>query len=230
MGMVLNRKPLSTPRNFTIEEIKNIAIQILEILVYLQGRKPPVFHRDIKPENILIDDNNQAYLVDFGLARIGDNTLAVSSLFGGTMEFMPPEQIHNQKLTKASDLYGLGATLICLLTNTKSANIGRLVDFATNKINFKNQVNYQDSKFIDWLEKMVEPLPTNRYPDAITALQELKLTDSISFSESRQISYEEVLSQLGLDDPEVVQKALLASQKKKAALKKKNKTVIRSEN
>ncbi len=190
-------------------------------MVYLQGRKPPVFHRDIKPENILIDDNNQAYLVDFGLARIGDNTLAVSSLFGGTMGFMPPEQIHNQKLSKASDLYGLGVTLICLITNTNSANIGRLVDFSTNKINFKNQVIFQDSRFVDWLEKMVEPLPTNRYPDAVTALNELKLTDSISFPESHQISYSEVISRLGLDDPEIVQKALLASQKDKA-LKKKN--------
>ena len=116
-------------------------------MIYLQKRKPSIFHRDIKPENVLVDEISsvssladggeiKAYLIDFGLARIGNSTMALSSLIGGTLGFMPPEQVHNQKLTKASDLYGLGATLICLITQTKSADIGTLVDFSTNKITF----------------------------------------------------------------------------------------------
>jgi serine/threonine protein kinase len=43
---------------------------------------------------------------------------------------MPPEQMFNRQLTEASDLYSLGATLICLLTQTKSAEIGNLIDEA----------------------------------------------------------------------------------------------------
>jgi serine/threonine protein kinase len=96
-------QPLSKLRVFSPEEIKSIATQVLEILIYLQKRKPSIFHRDIKPENVLVDEISsvsslpdggeiKAYLIDFGLARIGNNTMALSSLIGGTLGFMPPEQ------------------------------------------------------------------------------------------------------------------------------------------
>lgn len=169
-----NAQPLSKRRSFSPEEIKSIATQVLEILVYLQQERiPPIFHRDIKPENILVDNNIKVYLVDFGLAKVGNNTLAFSSMMGGTMGFMPPEQVHNQKLTEASDLYGLGATLICLITQTKSADIGSLVDFSSNRIVFKDKVPKFSLRFIQWLEKMVESNPANRYQNAEIALEEL---------------------------------------------------------
>lgn len=187
-------QPLSKLRGFSPEEIKSIATQVLEILIYLQKRKPSIFHRDIKPENVLVDEISsvssladggeiKAYLIDFGLARIGNSTMALSSLIGGTLGFMPPEQVHNQKLTKASDLYGLGATLICLITQTKSADIGTLVDFSTNKITFKDQVSKFSLGFIQWLEKMVEPNPANRYQNARLALEALKSLDLIRIPE-----------------------------------------------
>ena len=187
-------QPLSKLRGFSPEEIKSIATQVLEILIYLQKRKPSIFHRDIKPENVLVDEISsvssladggeiKAYLIDFGLARIGNSTMALSSLIGGTLGFMPPEQVHNQKLTKASDLYGLGATLICLITQTKSADIGTLVDFSTNKITFKDQVSKFSLGFIQWLEKMVEPNPANRYQNARLALAALKSLDLIRIPE-----------------------------------------------
>ena len=163
-----------------IEDIaKNIAFQVLDILSYLQDRVPLIIHRDIKPENVLVDRNLSVYLVDFGLARIGNHTMALNSVMGGTMGFMPPEQVQSKQLTKASDLYGLGATLICLITQTKSSEIGSLVSFDTNKITFRNQASKFSSRFIQWLEKMVEPNPANRYQSAklaLTALQNINLT------------------------------------------------------
>jgi serine/threonine protein kinase len=169
-----NADPLSKSRTFSPEEIKDIANQILEILIYLQNQIPIIIHKDLKPENILVDDNIKVYLIDFGLARIGNNTMAFSTMMGGTLGFMPPEQVHNQKLTEASDLYGLGATLICLITQTKTADIGKLVNFSTNRIIFKDRVPKFSFKFIQWLEKMVEPEPVNRFPDAKTALEALQ--------------------------------------------------------
>lgn len=167
-------QPLSKLRTFSPEEIKSIAVQLLKILVYLQQERiPSIFHRDIKPENVLVDNQNKVYLIDFGLARIGNKTMALSSLMGGTLGFMSPEQVQNQSLTKASDLYGLGATLICLITQTKSKDIGSLVDFSTNKITFKDKVPEFSIKFIKWLEKVVEPNPLNRYEDAESALRAL---------------------------------------------------------
>lgn len=166
----------ATSRSFSPQEIKQVAISVLEILVYLQSRKPPVIHRDIKPENILIDGQMKVYLVDFGFARMGGGEVAASSVVKGSLGFMPPEQLFNRQLTEASDLYGLGATLICLLTGTKSADIGNLIDERYG-IHFQHLVPPQERGWLNWLEKMVEPRPQDRYANAAEALAALKPLD-----------------------------------------------------
>jgi serine/threonine protein kinase len=166
----------ATSRSFSPQEIKKVAISVLEILVYLQSKKPPVIHRDIKPENILIDGQMNVYLVDFGFARMGGGEVAASSVVKGSLGFMPPEQLFNRQLTKASDLYGLGATLICLLTGTKSADIGNLIDERYG-IHFQHLVPPQERGWLNWLEKMVEPRPQDRYANAAEALAALKPLD-----------------------------------------------------
>ncbi|MBD1886133.1 serine/threonine-protein kinase [Microcoleus vaginatus] len=163
-------------RTFSPPDIKQIAIATLEILVYLQAQKPPIIHRDIKPENLLIDDELNVYLVDFGFARIGGGNIAASSVVKGTMGFMPPEQMFNRKLTKASDLYGLGITLICLLTGTKSADIGNLVD-ANYGIHFRHLVPPLQQGWMNWLETMVAPRIQDRYKSAVDALTALRSLD-----------------------------------------------------
>ena len=169
---------LSASRHFTPQEVKQIAVSLLQVLVYLQQQNPPIIHRDIKPENILVDEQLKVYLVDFGLARIGGGEVAASSTVKGTLGFMPPEQVFNRQLTQASDLYSLGATLISLLTQTKSTEIGNLVDEAF-RINFKPRVPKLNPQFIGWLEKMTAPNCKNRYPNAVTALEALKPIDVV---------------------------------------------------
>jgi serine/threonine protein kinase len=168
-----NAQPLSVPRSFDADEIKQIAVSILEILVYLQNRIPSVIHRDIKPENILVDEQLNVYLVDFGFAKIGGEEVAMSSVALGTLGFMPPEQLYNRQLTEATDLYSLGMTLICLLTGTKSTAIDTLID-EDNRVNFKHLVSKLSLRWIDWLEKLVQPNQKNRYATATAALEALK--------------------------------------------------------
>ena len=165
-------------RTFAPPDIKQIAIATLEILVYLQAQKPPIIHRDIKPENLLIDEQLNVYLVDFGFARLGGGNIAASSVVKGTMGFMPPEQMFNRELTKASDLYGLGITLICLLTGTKSADVGNLID-ANYGIHFRHLVPPLQQGWMNWLERMVAPRIQDRYQsaaDALTALESLDVS------------------------------------------------------
>lgn len=164
--------PLSRVRSFSPDDIKQIAIAALEVLIYLQTRIPSVIHRDIKPDNILVDTAGSVYLVDFGFAHIGEGEVGVSSVVKGTLGFMPPEQLFNRQLTEASDLYGLGMTLICLLTATPTDRIGDLVDISY-QVSFKHLVPKLSSHWITWLEKMVEPRLKNRYSNAITALAAL---------------------------------------------------------
>ncbi|MEG3903472.1 serine/threonine-protein kinase [Microcoleus sp. B4-C5] len=173
-----NANSLATLRKLTPQQIKQIAISVLEILKYLQNRVPPVIHRDLKPENILVDDRLNVSLVDFGFARLGGGEVAASSVVKGTLGFMPPEQMFNRQLTVASDLYSLGATLICLLIRISSLEIGSLMD-ETGRINFKRQINLKNRlqlltpEFLDWLQKMVEPNFKHRYSSADAALNAL---------------------------------------------------------
>ena len=78
-----------------------------------------ILHRDLKPGNILLDQQGQPHVTDFGLARRveGDSGLTQSGAIVGTPSYMAPEQARAQKqLTTAIDVYSLGAILYELLT------------------------------------------------------------------------------------------------------------------
>ena len=171
-------------RTFSPPDIKQIAIATLEILAYLQSQTPSVIHRDIKPENLLIDEELNVYLVDFGFARLGGGNIAASSVVKGTMGFMPPEQMFNRQLTEASDLYGLGATLICLLTGTKSVDVGNLID-DNYSIHFRHLVPPLQQGWMNWLETMVAPRIQDRYKSAADALMALRSLDASSLPKVR---------------------------------------------
>lgn len=184
--MVQEYKPadsLALIRSFSPSDVQQIATSALEILVYLQNRIPPVIHRDIKPENILVDDRLNVYLVDFGFARIGDGEVGVSSVVKGTLGFMPPEQLFNRQLTEASDLYGLGVTLICLLTRTRTTEVGNLIDI-TYRVSFKHLVPKLSAAWASWLEKLVEPSLKQRFASAAAALNAIP-THPIRLPEAR---------------------------------------------
>ncbi|MDJ0597865.1 MAG: serine/threonine-protein kinase [Crocosphaera sp.] len=167
---------LAIKSNFSSEQVKKIAVSLLEILIYLQHHNPPIIHRDIKPENILIDEALNAYLIDFGLAKIRDGEIAHSTIAAGTPGFIPPEELFNRPLTESSDLYSLGATLICLLTQTSSPNVSELID-ENYCFNFEHSISKLNPRFITWLNTLVNPLPKNRYPNAEIALLELRSLD-----------------------------------------------------
>jgi serine/threonine protein kinase len=99
------------------------ADQILAALEYLHGYTPPVLHRDIKPQNLKLTPEGQVILLDFGLAKgaVEQQTAvdSVSSVFGYTAHYAPPEQIQGSGTEPRSDLYALAATLYHLLTNQR---------------------------------------------------------------------------------------------------------------
>lgn len=171
---------LAVGRSFTPDQIKQIAVQLLEILVYLQERMPPVIHRDIKPENILVDENLNVYLIDFGFARVGSGSVAMSSANAGTFGFMAPEQIRNLTLTNASDLYGLGLTLICLIGAIRSTDIGNYIDFNNQLDRSKIDPKLKECSltFIDWLDKMVAP---NLAPQEKSSARSNKITNKQNY-------------------------------------------------
>lgn len=167
---------LSDFRQLSLAEIKKVALEILDTLIYLQQQNPPILHRDLKPENILIDKNLQVYLIDFGFASLGSKEASSSSVYKGTPGFMSPEQII--KPTTASDIYSLGVTIICLLTQKNSHNILELSEpDHPYQLNFKPSLPPLNQHFIDWLGKMVEPQVSKRFADAAQAKAALEPLD-----------------------------------------------------
>ena len=86
-------------------------IQILSAIKYAHSKK--LIHRDIKPSNILITPEGNAKVIDFGIAKSGeeDNGLTKAGVQVGTASYMSPEQVNAEKLDNLTDIYSLGVTL-----------------------------------------------------------------------------------------------------------------------
>ncbi len=97
-------------------EVLDICAELSEVLSYLHGLSPPVVHRDLKPSNVMRATDGQLILIDFGAVRdaISDSHIGGSTV-AGTFGFMAPEQFRGEA-TPATDLYGLGALAVALLT------------------------------------------------------------------------------------------------------------------
>jgi WD40 repeat protein len=75
-----------------------------------------VIHRDIKPDNILIDDDENAYLTDFGIAKIIGRDETGHGEIKGTLTYIAPEQLMGQALGPEADIYALGLIIYEILT------------------------------------------------------------------------------------------------------------------
>ncbi|EDX76062.1 protein kinase domain [Coleofasciculus chthonoplastes PCC 7420] len=150
-------------------QVKQLAIRVLKIIIYLHKLTPPVIHRDIKPQNIILNREGRVFLVDFGAVQDTYHyTVTGGSTIVGTYGYMAPEQYRGQAVL-STDLYGLGSTLLFLLTRQSPADLPQ----RQLKIDFRPHVRIS-SEFADWLEKMLEPVTDDRFSSASEALAVLQ--------------------------------------------------------
>jgi serine/threonine protein kinase len=97
------------------DQVLHIVSQIADALDY--AHTSGVIHRDIKPSNIMLDAKGNAYLTDFGIARISEGTAQLTgSGIVGTPAYMAPEQSNPGPATPTMDIYALGVTLFEMIT------------------------------------------------------------------------------------------------------------------
>jgi serine/threonine-protein kinase len=94
-----------------------IARQICEGLA--EAHRLGVIHRDLKPQNIMIDNEGNAHILDFGIARfLKGKGVTEAGVLIGTPEYMSPEQVEGKEIDHRSDIYSLGVLLYEMVTGT----------------------------------------------------------------------------------------------------------------
>ncbi|KAL0417403.1 UNVERIFIED_CONTAM: putative serine/threonine-protein kinase PBL16 [Sesamum radiatum] len=138
-----------------------IAFGAAKGLAFLHEAEKPIIYRDFKTSNILLDQDYNAKLSDFGLAKdgpVGDKS-HVSTRIMGTYGYAAPEYIMTGHLTPRSDVYSFGVVLLELLTGRKSLDKSRpareqnLTDWAVPLLREKKK-----------LENIVDPRLEGEYP------------------------------------------------------------------
>ncbi|VVB11199.1 unnamed protein product [Arabis nemorensis] len=105
------------------EKRLHIAIDSAQGLEYLHhGCRPPIIHRDVKTANILLNDNLEAKIADFGLSKVfpEDDLSHVMTAVMGTPGYVDPEYYNTFKLNEKSDVYSFGIVLLEIITGRRS--------------------------------------------------------------------------------------------------------------
>ncbi len=156
------------------KELVTIGAAICDALTYLHSRSPIVVHRDIKPGNIKITSEGEIVLIDFGLAKIVEDSQAtITGARAMTPGYSPPEQYGTAHTDERSDIYALGATLYAAATgiipeDALSRATGKLTLTPVRQI--KPDISRQ---FANIIEKMLEIDPEKRYQSARDLKREL---------------------------------------------------------
>jgi WD40 repeat protein/serine/threonine protein kinase len=158
---------------YELNAISQLLDQIASALDF--AHRNDVIHRDIKPGNILLDEDGNAYLADFGIAKdlagTTDNKTSPDAVVG-SLDYISPEQARNEPVTPRTDIYSLGVTLYEMITGEHpfkdASSIERLYKHLTDPLpailNLEDDVHDAINKII---QKATTKNPENRYTDVL---------------------------------------------------------------
>ncbi len=161
---------------FGIKDGIRIVLQLLDALDYSHSRG--VVHRDIKPANILITEDGQVKVADFGIAKIESTHLTQVGIVVGTPSYMSPEQFTGLAVDRRTDIYSAGVVLYQFLTGVRpfTGSVISIMHKASNQeATPPSQLNPAASKALDEVvKKAMAKRPENRYQTAAEFTEALK--------------------------------------------------------
>ena len=176
----------ASPNLLPLEEVLRITTQICDALAYCHERG--VFHRDIKPENIMLLEDGNVKIIDFGVALLeGARRVTWRGLSGtvGTPDYMAPEQLQGGRGYAGSDIYAVGVMLYEMLC-------GRVPFEGENVFAVLNQHVTQDPPSVRQFNPQISPAletvvmhalrrdPDKRYRTIRTMLDDLTHLDKVT--------------------------------------------------
>ncbi|GAA0155051.1 transmembrane signal receptor [Lithospermum erythrorhizon] len=135
---------------------KRIALGTARGLVYLHEQcDPKIIHRDVKAANILLDEDFEAVVGDFGLAKLLDHHDShVTTAVRGTIGHIAPEYLSTGQSSEKTDVFGFGILLLELITGQKALDFGRganqegvMLDWV-NKLHLEGKLNLMVDKIL----------------------------------------------------------------------------------
>ena len=173
--------------------------QILDAFSY--AHKRDVIHRDIKPGNILVTKEGNIKILDFGIAQIISESDNKSKDYGGTIEYMSPEQVQGHKLDTRSDIYSLGVLFWQMLTGKAPYDVNHLspLDIKKNIVNRSLGRMREIYPYIsDGMQKLVDRATAkssgNRYASCDEMKSDLRVVEQSSGAENASKSRKNKLS------------------------------------
>ena len=132
------------------------------------------FHRDIKPPNIMMRNNGQLVLIDFGTARELTGTYQMNlqnqHITGVVSQGYTPNEQINSSAEKRSDFFALGRTFVHLLTGQHPLS---MYDPDNDQLNWRDRTEDIDPPLLDFIDHLMQRLPKDRPPNTQVILQML---------------------------------------------------------
>ena len=234
-GMTLREYLNERGGKLTSRETVHFISQILKALEHAHANG--VVHRDIKPQNIMLLDNGQLRMMDFGIARISraENQL-LSGKAMGSVHYISPEQAKGDETDCTSDIYSVGVMMYEMLSGHLPFDADDMVEVAIKQISDKPKSLHEiapevPNALVEITEKAMAKLPQNRYASAREMLDAL---DAYVQNPSVMFEYKYITE----DAPEKVVKRTMSQNrtnrpaekpaprsKKTASRKKKRRTI-----